>query len=927
MEEGEIITNQSSNPIDDSNKETESITGDIGNDNELKMENVKTEPPSETDEPKIDKESSFETDVVSQAIKTEPPDSVEETNQDEVETVPNLANVKTESKPEEVTQQNVLEVKDETETNGLTELITAADEVKTEPGEPIDNAAPVESSSVGKNVDDEPLVNDSTETEEGELDDSSDEKEKESGELTANITVSGNELSKTSNTDNKLSISKRLEMIANEEPREFDDTRQDDLEQLDYDEDETEDKLRNNSISTDAFRVIDRTTKERSDGEVDSDSDGEIKSDGEDFEEGETRDGPLDVPQERKKPCRFFTMGNCTWGDRCRYLHPGVNDKGNYNMFSDDDKFKPQEGPGVPGFPPQIQGAPWDNHPPPFMAPPVAETAWEKGLRHAKELKKRALQRKVQEPDFVQKREVLSLNLALNEDRDMEFVDHKPLGPTNKGFDPFQEDEADEYAVPTPEEMRRQARLHRERQRPPQPHPRHPDKGRRPPHPEHVMHPNQRPLDRRPPSPHRLPPPGHFPPDLRRMSPQHPSYDGDRRPIPRPDDRRDENRDRHPEKDMMRRPDNRIPLHPNANRRDMSNDKLGDEKQLSDKANLGANGAPNVRSDQWIDPWARARPQARGRNKNKDSSTSSSGSSSGSSSRSSSRSSYSSRSSGSGSSRSSSRSSGSSRSSSFSSHSSKSPSPSKGGKPKKKVLASAKQRTAASAAQKNPQTMAKSTPPGTRTVAQIKSDKRNVPSPKSAPPVAKKLPVTANKAPIPASVPPGAKPPAVKKDKAIAKPKKQRKSSSSSEFSRSDSSASPSRGKKKSGSDSDSGSSTGSSSSSYTSSSGSSSSDSEDGKTNPKKSGKSSAGKKGQTTPKIPSLPGNKGKVAVPSKPGRKDVKMTIIDKPGVAKDRKRPASDIAGQSKKQPSNRRVELLEQLRAVEDAIARKRAKLN
>lgn len=31
---------------------------------------------------------------------------------------------------------------------------------------------------------------------------------------------------------------------------------------------------------------------------------------------------------------RFFNKGQCTWGTNCRFLHPGVSDKGNYNMFA-----------------------------------------------------------------------------------------------------------------------------------------------------------------------------------------------------------------------------------------------------------------------------------------------------------------------------------------------------------------------------------------------------------------------------------------------------------------------------------------------------------------------------------------------------------------------------------------------------------------
>jgi len=42
-------------------------------------------------------------------------------------------------------------------------------------------------------------------------------------------------------------------------------------------------------------------------------------------------------------------------------------------------------------------------------------------------MRRRAMQRKVEEPDFMRKREVLSLNEALNVDRDMDYIAHKPL--------------------------------------------------------------------------------------------------------------------------------------------------------------------------------------------------------------------------------------------------------------------------------------------------------------------------------------------------------------------------------------------------------------------------------------------------------------------------------------------------------------------
>ena len=42
-------------------------------------------------------------------------------------------------------------------------------------------------------------------------------------------------------------------------------------------------------------------------------------------------------------------------------------------------------------------------------------------------MRRRSMQRKVEEPDFMRKREVLSLNEALNVDRDMDYIAYKPL--------------------------------------------------------------------------------------------------------------------------------------------------------------------------------------------------------------------------------------------------------------------------------------------------------------------------------------------------------------------------------------------------------------------------------------------------------------------------------------------------------------------
>lgn len=53
------------------------------------------------------------------------------------------------------------------------------------------------------------------------------------------------------------------------------------------------------------------------------------------LEEGEVTDED-DVRPEETEPrpvCRFFSRGQCTWGASCRFLHPGVTDKGSYIPF------------------------------------------------------------------------------------------------------------------------------------------------------------------------------------------------------------------------------------------------------------------------------------------------------------------------------------------------------------------------------------------------------------------------------------------------------------------------------------------------------------------------------------------------------------------------------------------------------------------
>ncbi|XP_033929260.1 zinc finger CCCH domain-containing protein 18-like isoform X5 [Melopsittacus undulatus] len=160
--------------------------------------------------------------------------------------------------------------------------------------------------------------------------------------------------------------------------------------------------------------------KKDDDGEID---DGEIDDD--DLEEGEVKD-PSDRKVRPRPTCRFFMKGHCTWGMNCRFIHPGVNDKGNYSLISKPEPFSPNGAPPI-GPHPLMPANPWGGPvvdeilPPPPLEPPT-ESAWERGLRHAKEVLKKATMRKEQEPDFEEKRFTVTIGEDEREfDKENEF--------------------------------------------------------------------------------------------------------------------------------------------------------------------------------------------------------------------------------------------------------------------------------------------------------------------------------------------------------------------------------------------------------------------------------------------------------------------------------------------------------------------------
>ncbi|EFA01123.1 zinc finger CCCH domain-containing protein 18 [Tribolium castaneum] len=118
----------------------------------------------------------------------------------------------------------------------------------------------------------------------------------------------------------------------------------------------------------------------------------------EELEEGEVTDEDEVRPEETEpRPvCRFFSRGQCTWGASCRFLHPGVTDKGNYTMF---ELIRPVV-PGEYGREERSYGRP---------EPAPVESAWERGLRTAKEMVRKSIKRKEQDIDFEEKKMNLSL--------------------------------------------------------------------------------------------------------------------------------------------------------------------------------------------------------------------------------------------------------------------------------------------------------------------------------------------------------------------------------------------------------------------------------------------------------------------------------------------------------------------------------------
>jgi len=186
--------------------------------------------------------------------------------------------------------------------------------------------------------------------------------------------------------------------------------------------------------------------------EGEEDEPGEIEE-GEELEDGEISDEDETLKNERLEPkpvCRFFSKGQCTWGQSCRFLHPGVLDKGNYSMFAAPRPILPGEPdvkePVVPSPEKQVMAAP---------PVPAYESAWERGLRQAKEMRRRSNKRREMDVEYEEKKASLSLTqVELDKENDYYM---RPASPAHT-HDPYAEDydpPSDPYDTYHPESSRR----------------------------------------------------------------------------------------------------------------------------------------------------------------------------------------------------------------------------------------------------------------------------------------------------------------------------------------------------------------------------------------------------------------------------------------------------------------------------------------
>merc|ERR1719322_717968 len=229
---------------------------------------------------------------------------------------------------------------------------------------------------------------------------------------------------------------------------EAEEDKNDKVENDDNDDEEGTEDATNNEKTEESEPRPDVSTDIINSPAQDDDDDGEL-------EDGEISDEDEALKNERLEPkpvCRFFSKGQCTWGSSCRFLHPGVLDKGNYSMFA-----APR--PILPGEP--KEEAPETKKKEQVLVPtptPEYETAWEKGMRAAKEMRRRSNKRREMDVEYEEKKTSQSLTqVELDKENDYYM---RPASPAHT-HDPYADDDyydnKDPYDTYHPESVRRVA--------------------------------------------------------------------------------------------------------------------------------------------------------------------------------------------------------------------------------------------------------------------------------------------------------------------------------------------------------------------------------------------------------------------------------------------------------------------------------------
>ena len=197
-----------------------------------------------------------------------------------------------------------------------------------------------------------------------------------------------------------------------------------------------ESKLSLPDVSTDLISSPSQEGELDEDEEIPDDAskgDGEIES-GEELEDGEISDEDEALKNERLEPkavCRFFSKGQCTWGSSCRFLHPGVLDKGNYSMFAAPRPILPGESGEDADVVRKEEAV--------MVPPPVPEheSAWERGMRQAKEMRRRSSKRREMDVEYEEKKTSQSLT-QVELDKENDYYT-RPASPAHT-HDPYAED-------------------------------------------------------------------------------------------------------------------------------------------------------------------------------------------------------------------------------------------------------------------------------------------------------------------------------------------------------------------------------------------------------------------------------------------------------------------------------------------------------